>query len=93
MSKGKYEIPDPNDPAPIQGQNEAADFLAMKGFNIEMLPNKNGGNGYGIKATSNPDYLIEGKVFDCYTPKEEQALEILAPLLRKKRCHKQIILF
>ena len=84
VPKGKYEIPDPNDPAPIQGQNEAADFLAMKGFNIEMLPNKNGGNGYGIKATSNPDYLIEGKVFDCYTPKRGTSIRNIGSIIEKK---------
>lgn len=36
-----------------------------------MLDEINGGNGYGIKATSNPDFLIQGKVFDCYSPKED----------------------
>ncbi len=56
----------------------------MKGFNIEMLPNKNGGNGYGIKATSNPDYLIEGKVFDCYTPKRGTSIRNIGSIIEKK---------
>ncbi|OPX41865.1 hypothetical protein CLHUN_42640 [Ruminiclostridium hungatei] len=53
----------------ITRQNEAADFLANEGYNIEMLPYKTNGNGYGVKPSSNPDYLIDGQVFDCYSPK------------------------
>ncbi len=34
-----------------------------------MLPYKTNGNGYGVKPSSNPDYLIDGQVFDCYSPK------------------------
>ncbi|WP_017690453.1 WXG100 family type VII secretion target [Paenibacillus sp. PAMC 26794] len=55
----------------IKKQNETADFLAEQGYEIKMLDEINGGNGYGIKATSNPDFLIHGKVFDCYSPKED----------------------
>nr|WP_240636654.1 WXG100 family type VII secretion target [Paenibacillus silvae] len=66
--KGNYEKPDPNDPNPIRLQNEAADLLANKGYDITMLPNTKGGNGYGINPTSNPDFLINGKAFDCYSP-------------------------
>ncbi|WP_304944291.1 hypothetical protein [Vallitalea guaymasensis] len=66
--KGNYEVPDPNDLRPITRQNEAADLFANKGYDLEMLPEKVGGNGYGIKNTSNPDYLINGEVFDCYSP-------------------------
>ncbi|WP_019637138.1 hypothetical protein [Paenibacillus fonticola] len=67
--KGKYEKPDPNDPRPKELQNEAADFLASKGYDIKMLPDTKGGNGFGIKKTSSPDFLIDGKAFDCYSPK------------------------
>ncbi len=50
-------------------QNETADLLAQKGYKVEMLKeNSNGGNGYGVKSTSNPDFIIENQVFDCYTP-------------------------
>ncbi|WP_277406239.1 hypothetical protein [Lacrimispora xylanisolvens] len=34
-----------------------------------MLEEVPGGNGYGIKLNSNPDFLNEDKVFDCYAPK------------------------
>ena len=40
-----------------------------QGYKVEMLDEVPGGNGYGIKPNSNPDFLIEDKVFDCYAPK------------------------
>jgi hypothetical protein len=52
----------------IKRQNQAANTFADQGYDLEMLPYKNGGNGYGVKSTSNPDYLINGEVFDCYAP-------------------------
>jgi hypothetical protein len=57
-----------NEPGPITRQNEAADLLASKGYDVEMLPNKIDGNGYGIDPTKSPDFLIEGRPFDCYSP-------------------------
>lgn len=66
--KGNYEKPDPKDPRPITRQNETADLLAEKGYDVEMLPETKGGNGHGIKPESNPDFLINGKAFDCYSP-------------------------
>ena len=45
----------------LELENETADILAKNGFDIEQNPI--------IKGTSKePDYLIEGKVFDCYAP-------------------------
>lgn len=81
--KGKYETPDPNDPNPITLQNEAADLLASKGYDIEMLPNTKGGNGYGIKSTSNPDFFINGKAFDCYSPETPKVRNIWATVVKK----------
>lgn len=52
----------------ITRQNEAADFLAKEGYDIEMLPNKLEGNGFGLTPTSNPDFKINGEIFDCYSP-------------------------
>ena len=63
--KGEYTKGDSHG---VKKENETADFLANKGYEIKMLNEVNGGNGHGIKATSNPDFLIEGKVFDCYSP-------------------------
>ncbi|MCI9072090.1 MAG: hypothetical protein HFH80_04680 [Lachnospiraceae bacterium] len=67
--RGNYERSRPGpDGRPIDRQNESADLLAEYGYDIEMLPERRGGNGYGIEAGSNPDYLIDGKAFDCYSP-------------------------
>ncbi|WP_342566700.1 T7SS effector LXG polymorphic toxin [Psychrobacillus sp. FSL K6-4046] len=63
--KGEYTKGDSHG---VKKENETADFLANEGYEIKMLNEVNGGNGHGIKATSNPDFLIEGKVFDCYAP-------------------------
>ncbi|MCE3075332.1 CdiA C-terminal domain-containing protein [Chryseobacterium gwangjuense] len=42
-------------------ENDAAEILAKKGFDIEQNPS--------ISTTlKNPDYIIEGEVFDCYSP-------------------------
>ena len=60
--------PDPNDPRPIERQNEAAQLFADKGFDVEMLPDSPNGNGYGLLDDSCPDYLINGQAFDCYSP-------------------------
>ncbi len=49
-------------------QNESADLIASEGYEIVMLKAKKGGNGYGLEADSNPDFLIEGEAFDCYSP-------------------------
>ncbi|MCM1157458.1 MAG: hypothetical protein NC348_03060 [Clostridium sp.] len=54
--------------AGIASQNNAANILAAEGYDITNLKEVEGGNGYGIKPGKNPDYLINGRVFDCYTP-------------------------
>lgn len=82
--QGKYEVPDPKDPTPIIRQNEAADLFADKGYDVEMLPNKKGGNGYGIKPSSNPDFKIEGEIFDCYTPKANTPIKSISYNVKEK---------
>ena len=68
--QGKYEaeIGDDATIRSIKRQNEAANTFADKGYDMEMLPYKKDGNGYGLTDGSNPDYLINGEVFDCYAP-------------------------
>ncbi|WP_321383094.1 hypothetical protein [uncultured Enterococcus sp.] len=56
-------------------QNETADILAREGYDITLLDDVNGGNGYGIKETSNPDWLIEDNVFDCYAPDPKKSID------------------
>ncbi|WCF07262.1 hypothetical protein NDS46_23470 [Paenibacillus thiaminolyticus] len=52
--KGNYGVGDSHG---IKKQNETADFLADQGYDIKMLDEVNGGDGYGIKETSNPDFF------------------------------------
>lgn len=66
--RGIAGTPDPNDPRPIERQNEAAQLFADKGFDVEMLLDSPNGNGYGLLDDSCPDYLINGQAFDCYSP-------------------------
>ncbi|WP_374966089.1 hypothetical protein [Lysinibacillus sp. RS5] len=65
-------------------QNETADLFAKNGYDIEMLDEVDGGNGYGKKTESNPDYLIEGKPFDCYSPDENTSINNVSRTITKK---------
>jgi hypothetical protein len=38
------------------------------GYDVTMLPETTGGNGYGIELGANPDFLIGNEPFDCYAP-------------------------
>lgn len=42
--------------------------MAESGYDVTMLDEVDGGNGYGVKPTSNPDLLVEENVFDVYSP-------------------------
>ncbi|WP_182914856.1 hypothetical protein [Paenibacillus thiaminolyticus] len=66
--KGNYGVGDSHG---IKKQNETADLLADQGYDIKMLDEIDGGNGYGKIEGSNPDFLVEGNVFDCYAPKPD----------------------
>jgi hypothetical protein len=72
VARGIYIKTERGKDPPIKKQNESADIMAKSGYKTEMLPtdtNPSGhGNGYGISADTNPDYLIEGKPADCYSP-------------------------
>lgn len=48
-----------------------------------MLPETSGGNGYGVNASSNPDYLINGEVFDCYSPQGANVRNIWSAVKKK----------
>ncbi|WP_207653843.1 CdiA C-terminal domain-containing protein [Tepidibacter mesophilus] len=65
-------------------QNESADLFANEGYDIEMLSEVNGGNGHGIKPTSNPDFLIDGKPFDCYAPDVNTSINNICRTITKK---------
>lgn len=51
---------DPNNIRSLTRENESASILADKGYQVEQNPS--------IPGDKNPDYRIEGKVFDCYSP-------------------------
>ncbi len=79
--KGKYE--EEKDDG-LRGQNHAADVLADEGYDVMMLKRVYGGNGYGIKKDSNPDFLVEGRVFDAYTPKSNTRLRTIKNKIKDK---------
>ncbi|MFI5503458.1 hypothetical protein ACIA5E_30755 [Nocardia asteroides] len=51
---------DPNNIRSLTRENESASILADKGYQVEQNPS--------VPGDKNPDYRIEGKVFDCYSP-------------------------
>lgn len=68
----------------IKRQNEAANLLAEKGYEVIMLDEISEGNGYGIKPSSNPDFLIEGRAFDVYSPDKDTAVKNIINEIYKK---------
>ena len=49
-----------------------------------MLEEIDGGNGYGIKDNSNPDFIVEGTVFDCYSPDKNTSFKGIKNQIAKK---------
>lgn len=44
----------------LRRENESADTLAKAGYRVEQNPD--------VPGNKNPDYHVEGKIFDCYAP-------------------------
>jgi hypothetical protein len=44
----------------LQRENESATTLAKGGYDVEQNPT--------VLGDKNPDYLVNGKIFDCYAP-------------------------
>lgn len=59
----------------ITRQNESADQLAQKGYEVEQGP--------AVPGSRNPDYKINGKVFDCYAPSGGNARNIASEMQKK----------
>lgn len=55
-----------------QRENEAADTIVKNGYNITHNPE--------IQGKKNPDYIIDGKIYDCYSPSLHREI----PLIVKK---------
>ncbi|MEK3661516.1 hypothetical protein NSQ29_18250 [Paenibacillus sp. FSL F4-0236] len=79
--KGNYTKGDSHG---VKKEIETADIFADQGYDIEMLDEVNGGNGRGIKESSNPDFLIEGEVFDCYAPTIDTNVDNILRNIRTK---------
>jgi hypothetical protein len=74
----------------LQRENDCADLLAGAGYRVQQNPTKaevaeawsrTGDTGESDK---NPDYLIEGHVFDCYSPGEGKPVRNVWSEVRKK---------
>jgi hypothetical protein len=71
-------IPKKADPETVRAltrQNEAADTLAQHGYDVEHAPD--------VPGSRNPDYKINGKIFDCYSPSGGNARNIASEIQGK----------
>jgi hypothetical protein len=67
-------------------ENEAATRLAEGGFRVEQNPTVHANPDYvgtRVSQRGNPDYLIEGRVFDCYSPTTADARSIVTTIAKK----------
>lgn len=71
-----YKKPSSDNIRALIRENEAADILAIQGYVVEQNPKT-----IGIK---NPDYLIEGMIFDCYSPQPETRIKNVYRHIRRK---------
>ena len=69
----------------IARENEAADVLASKGYKVEQGPVLSDADRIrdGIKPGKNPDYRIEGRIFDGYAPQTPTAAGVYDGILDK----------
>ncbi|WP_156897687.1 CdiA C-terminal domain-containing protein [Paenibacillus massiliensis] len=81
--EGNYADTTGKDSRGLERQNEAADVLAEKGYHTTMLDEFDNGNGYGRDPKKSPDFIIQGQVFDCYSP-ESTNLSNINKMLRDK---------
>lgn len=63
-------------------EKEAAETIAQNGYNIEQNPVVKG-------TTRNPDYRIEGEIFDCYSPAENTKIRNIASTIQEKVVEKE----
>lgn len=61
----------------LELENEAAEFLAKNGFDVEQNPKVS-------ETLKNPDYKIEGKIFDCYSPYKNTNVRNIWSSIEKK---------
>ncbi|MED4953412.1 hypothetical protein NYE69_01445 [Paenibacillus sp. FSL R5-0527] len=58
-------------------ENQAAEILAKHGYDIEQNPKIEG-------ITRNPDYRLEGELFDCYSPAEKTSARSIGSTIEEK---------
>ena len=72
----------------LEAENEAAQIFAKNGYHIKQQPKVLPRDG--IKPGKNPDYRIEGEIFDCYTPVNSNTrVQIIRERIRSKVAHGQ----
>lgn len=62
----------------LQGQENAAKVLAERGYQVRRLPQNQTAGG------KNPDFDVEGRIFDCYTPDTRTPLRSMRSRMRNK---------
>ena len=75
-TKVNYNDPDLDNIRSLIRENEAAETLAQAGYKIQQNPK--------VSGTKNPDYLIENKIFDCYSPREGTSVRNIASSITRK---------
>lgn len=60
----------------VRMQNEAADVLARSGYRVRRLPE--------VPGRKSPDFEIEGRLFDCYSPRPSTSVDGIRTKLRDK---------
>ena len=75
-TKINYNDPDLDNIRSLIRENEAAEILAKNGYKVEQNPK--------LPGSKNPDYMIENKVFDCYSPKDGTSVRNIASNIAKK---------
>ena len=74
----------------IKRENSAAVIIAAKGYHIEQNPTPEAAalarhaSGDIGRPDSRPDYLVEGRVFDCISPAKDTSLRAVWSGVRKK---------
>ena len=62
----------------LERENETAELLAQSGYDVEQNPPP-------LPNGKKPDYIINGEVFDCYTPSSSNPNQIRKGISRKVR--------
>lgn len=81
VPRGNPTLINPNDKKEnqraLRRENESAQIIATAGYNIEQNPTP------PLGSRKKPDYLIEGRIFDCYAPETANAYNIVRSIAHK----------